>query len=435
MQPTAAVLPPLSPGNEVSNYLAHPKEGLPDTLDIRPEKYHAGLSLDYVAPPVLGATFGGPFGSGVFAGTSFYFSDLLGNRNLEVGAEMNGGIHDLGGQIAYVLRRHRYDYGGYISRSPLRFESQFLSVSNDSLFVNNVTDRIKIDQAALLFSYPFSATKRVELSLGGARESFGTHVEQNVPTVSGALVKVGEFDINSGDVHFAQFSGALVGDNSASGLTGPLAGTRYRFEITPFVGSPGTFIQLRADYRKYFRLRPFTLAARGIHVGSYAGTATNDPNTAINEAYFTEQYLGLSNTFTFVRGYSFGSFDPARECTAVQNASCPEIQRLVGSRVALFSAELRLPVLGVRPVSLANFPLPVGVALFYDAGLAWNPGDNPLDLLKWSASTPDRVPVTSAGVSTRINILGFAVLEFYLAHAFQRPNAGLQFGFQIVPGW
>lgn len=274
----------------------------------------------------------------------------------------------------------------------------------------------------------------MEFSLGGTRESFGTHIEQNLPTIDG-LVKVDEFDVNSDDIYFAQASGAFVNDNSVFGFTSPLAGSRYRLEATPFVGSPGTFVQVRADYRRYLRARPFSFAIRGLHLASYGGTVKDDPNTPVNEAFFTEQYLGLGNTLTFVRGYSFGSFNTSRECSPVQNGSCPEIQRLVGSRVALVSAELRLPVLGVKPVSLANFPLPVDVALFYDAGLAWNAGDNPFDLLEFKRSTPDRIPVMSAGLSTRVGILGFTVLEFYFAHAFQRPNAGLQFGFQIVPGW
>jgi hypothetical protein len=43
--------------------------------------------------------------------------------------------------------------------------------------------------------------------------------------------------------------------------------------------------------------------------------------------------------------------------------------------------------------------------------------------------------VFSAGVSARVNILGFMVFETYYAYPFQRPDKGGHFGFQIAPGW
>jgi hypothetical protein len=38
------------------------------------------------------------------------------------------------------------------------------------------------------------------------------------------------------------------------------------------------------------------------------------------------------------------------------------------------------------------------------------------------------------GVAARI-LLAYIPLEFYYAKPFQRPNAGWQFGFNIIPGW
>jgi len=32
-------------------------------------------------------------------------------------------------------------------------------------------------------------------------------------------------------------------------------------------------------------------------------------------------------------------------------------------------------------------------------------------------------------------VLGYAILEAYLAHPFQRPTKGWLWGFQLVPGW
>ena len=43
--------------------------------------------------------------------------------------------------------------------------------------------------------------------------------------------------------------------------------------------------------------------------------------------------------------------------------------------------------------------------------------------------------MSSAGVSARVNVLGYMVAELYYAYPFQRPDAGPQFGFTLMPGW
>jgi len=46
-----------------------------------------------------------------------------------------------------------------------------------------------------------------------------------------------------------------------------------------------------------------------------------------------------------------------------------------------------------------------------------------------------RTPVVSSGLSARFNVLGYAILEAYVAHPFQRPGKNWLWGFQLVPGW
>ena len=43
--------------------------------------------------------------------------------------------------------------------------------------------------------------------------------------------------------------------------------------------------------------------------------------------------------------------------------------------------------------------------------------------------------MTSAGVSARVNVLGYAILEFYAARPFQRPTKQWVYGIQLAPGW
>ena len=100
------------------------------------------------------------------------------------------------------------------------------------------------------------------------------------------------------------------------------------------------------------------------------------------------------------------------------------------------SAEIRLPLLGTEALGLLNFPyLPTELTLFSDAGLAWNEGDNPFDLLTFERTSSKRVPVVSVGTSARFNLLGYMVFEIFYAYPFQRPEKGAHFGFQLAPGW
>jgi hypothetical protein len=91
-------------------------------------------------------------------------------------------------------------------------------------------------------------------------------------------------------------------------------------------------------------------------------------------------------------------------------------------------------LLGVKEFGLINFPyLTTDIGTFFDAGVAWSKGD-PVDWT-FSRDSPKRIPVFSTGVSARMNILGYVVLETYYAIPFQRPEKGGHFGFVLSPGW
>jgi len=47
----------------------------------------------------------------------------------------------------------------------------------------------------------------------------------------------------------------------------------------------------------------------------------------------------------------------------------------------------------------------------------------------------ERIPVFSAGLSFRFNVLGYMILETYVAHPFQRPRKDWVIGVQMAPGW
>jgi outer membrane protein assembly factor BamA len=231
-------------------------------------------------------------------------------------------------------------------------------------------------------------------------------------------------------MHFVEASVALVGDNSYFGLTSPVAGQRWRGEISPTLGSL-QFGTLLADYRRYIFMRPLTLAFRGMHYGRYG--KDSDGLDSDGRLLLSPINVGYE---PLIRGYARESFENS-ECRAVnpeiQNA-CPAFDRLEGSRIALANIELRIPLLGVSELGLINFPLlPLEVSPFFDAGVAWTGDQSPE--LEFSRRTDARVPVFSTGLSARANILGYVILEAYYAYPFQRPDKGWHWGFNLAPGW
>ncbi|MEF8815388.1 MAG: peptidase S9 [Salinibacter sp.] len=435
---TAALLPPVQPKGEglVGSYLDDPMTGLKDVDSTNTSKASDRLYLDRIVPPSVGASVGGPVGTQVAGGVGFMFSDMLGHRNLSVFVQANGTIKDIGGGVFYSNQENRFDYGVGISHQPSAY-GQIGRTPNGN-FVQ-IVQRIFRTQVGAQTSYPFSQTNRLELGLGGTRYGFDVTAR--------AFNRFGqsqEIDIGTSrdPIYFGRVSLAYVGDFSSSGLTSPLQGGRYRFQVTPQFGSRN-FVSVLADYRRYFYREPVTFAVRGLHRGNY-GANEFDGQLTDN---FVRETLGDPYQVGFVRGYSFNSIFEEPKCR--QQGVC-DIGRLYGTRMALGSAEVRLPLLGPEVLSLSTFEyLPTDLVLFADAGVAWTSED--LTELSFSSNTigtgtngrlgtgtsessVSAQPVTSAGVSARVNVLGAIVMEAFYARTFQRTK-NWDFGLILRPGW
>ena len=104
-----------------------------------------------------------------------------------------------------------------------------------------------------------------------------------------------------------------------------------------------------------------------------------------------------------------------------------------------------MPLVGVEEYGLLTFPfMPTELVAFADGGLAWDShllnANGTLDMpdapvLEFSRSSSERIPVFTAGVGARFNVLGFLVVEAYYAYPFQRPDKGAHWGFHLAPGW
>jgi hypothetical protein len=134
-----------------------------------------------------------------------------------------------------------------------------------------------------------------------------------------------------------------------------------------------------------------------------------------------------------VRGYEYSSI-VSNEGSAAAGGDVLQVDRLLGSRIAVFNMEVRLPFLGNAELGVVNFPwLPTSLVAFFDGGMAWSSAQPPV--FSPSADPSAHVPVFSAGAAVRFNLLGAAVLQVYWAWPFQRPDIGGSWGLLIESGW
>lgn len=425
--------------------------GLADPITFEDDAYRSQLSLDFISQPTIafGASDFGVFFAG---GAALYFSDLLGNQTLQTILQVNTTFGDLVQGTAllagYENRSSRWNWGAIGGQVPLvTRQVGFNQVEYEGRPVNIFTDFRWFEvnrELTGIVAYPFNRNSRIEFS-GSARQiDFSGEVEQLwIDAFTYQLVRdpirqdlvdcpPGRFTLENGrscapaSLYTASGSVALVYDSSIFGGTSPIVGQRYRFEVEPAVGTLN-FLTINADLRRYVRAGPFTLAGRALHFGRWGGGS--------DDWRLGRLYLGVP---ALVRGYS-DRFDLI-ECTGagaqVGFFSCPLMEQLIGSRVAVGNLELRLPLLGgIGVVRAAGVP-PVEVGVFYDIGKAW--------LNETAQNCPgggcafafnEREWVSSAGLLTRVNLFGLMIAEINFVRPFDRPQKGWIWQFSLTPGF
>ena len=418
---SAAILPSDGHGvaSAVITYLRDPDDGLPSDSVITERPYRTAFRLAGLGQPSFGVGSSSVFGTQFAGGMSAFFSDMLGNQNIGASIQANGQLRDIGGQLLYLNSANRWNWGVNVSRSPYVYAYGALT----NVGVQYVYEHVAVDNVSGILAYPFSQTRRLELSAGYTH--YGYSIQQATEGFDGSTTGFQNLAAPA-PLGLASASIALVGDASSFGFTSPISGSRFRFEVSPTLGTLD-YNTVLLDYRKYFFMKPFTLAVRGMHYGLYGKDSESNQLGAL--------YLGDG---TLVRGYSYSSFS-TNDCTSngsgsLANSTCPQFDRLVGSRLALANAELRIPLFGTSGFGLIDSPLPpIEIAPFVDAGVAWTKNSNPV--LSFAGNSGDRTPVMSTGIASRINLFGFAVFEVYYAHPFERPGRSGVWGINFQPGW
>jgi hypothetical protein len=419
----AAVLPPYNrTQSQVAQLLETPTTGLPPRADYPESNYRPRLSLDAVGQPTVGVG-ADRFGAFAAGGLSFMWSDMLGDHQLGTTIQLTNRFEEIGGAVAYINRTHRWNWGIVGEQTPYVTgnSGQFLTTVDGGTAIEERTLRVtQINRAVSgLAQYPFSRAHRFEVSAGVRRISFDSQIDSLFfSPVTGQLFAERKEELpRPGALNLGETSAALVYDSSVFGATSPILGQRYRFEYSQAAGSL-LYSGMLADFRKYFMpARPYTFAVRGLHYGRYGRDG--------EDVRLSPLYVGYPG---MVRGYEMGSFD-ASECPPNATNSCEVFDRLVGSRMMIGSAELRVPLVGLFNRNAMYGPVPVEIGVFADAGVAWTSDIKPGFL------GGERDWVRSVGATLRFNAFGYAVGELDYVRPLDRPGRGWMWQFNLTPGF
>jgi hypothetical protein len=419
-----ALLPPETrASNIVQQQQDAPLEGLPaaDTFKTEPKKTKLKLVSIGQSAGVSTSQFGTFFAGGV----SFGFSDVLGEHIVGASIGLNGGIRDLGGSLSYLNRTSRWNWGTYFNRTPLTSGSAaegFAVRNGQTVFVQQeLIFRQTISEVGAVTAYPLNRVTRAEFSGGFQNIRFEQEIREATfdPFTGQQIGSDVQHSQVADALNLFSATGAMVRDTSTSGATGPVLGSRGRLEISQ-TGGDLRFTTVTADYRQYVMpFQPVTFAGRVLHIARY-GSGSEDGR-------LVPMFLGYP---TLVRGYEADSIS-ASECSPTIDGSCPEFDRLFGSRILVLNGEMRAPALGLFTGQMKYGPVPVDIVGFFDAGIAWTSTTTPSF---GAGGAGDRSWVSSAGVGARFNFFGI-IGELDLVHPFQRPTRNLVWVFTFRTGF
>jgi hypothetical protein len=375
-------------------------------------------------------------------GVNMLFGDMLNENQLYVGAVLNGELQDFGGQAAYVNRQSRYAWGGGLSHIPFRYGTynqsiDSVNVSNQNYyFIKHTYNiyRIFRDQASIFSFYPFSKATRIEASSSFNyyhfrldryyaysdeyyREIYPYNYNDNPERYRERNVKEGAIT----PFAYQDMNIAYVGDDASFGLASPMKGYRYRIELQQSLGRIN-MTSLLLDARTYFYVKPVTFAFKAFQYSRLGKDANNDLMPPL--------YLGYE---TLIRGYNYHALNSVdiEEANIVYN-------NLLGSKMALTNFEIRMPFTGPERLALIKSKfLFSDINLFFDAGIAWGEysifNNNTGFYDEYNRKLLDSKIITSAGITTRINVYGQIIIEPYYAIPLELKRG--VYGLNFTPGW
>jgi len=422
---------------------------LPDTSAFKLRPYEVKFSADMIGRPTIGAEVGGFYGNGLYGGSFISLSDMLGNHNILLAGSISGSFSDASFYTGYNFLKKRANLGSAILQVPMYRYLGSCYYCTGVLPGNKSGDVVAADiferdltrAVQGVVSYPFNTYQRLELT-GTAAYWMRDRVFR------GENLSRQEYLNDSYRITSAKYllpSAALVFDNALFGWTGPIAGRRYRIEASRTIGD-FKYTEGYVDFRNYFNYkRDLVFASRLLAVTRFGQDA--------------DRFLNYWGGPYFLRGYDADSYiSRGGECDPSMGGApatgCSARDQLIGSSAAIFTAEVRYPIIKELQIGfLGNFP-PVDAIAFFDAGLAWNnkicmsssasyygdcSGEEERVHLVWKRK-PDqdpllyREPLYSYGFGLRINVF-FTVLRLDYAIPLSRSDRGGRFTVSFGPSF
>jgi len=399
--------------------------------------YRPQFKLDYVSNVNAGIATS-RFGMGMAGSIFAIFSDISGQNQIAATLAVNGQIYDFGGQITFLNSKHKINWGASVSHIPYTTGYQTYpyldSIKNGDQYnyvINNPLYLIRIfeDQLSFFAYRPLAQTRRIEF---GASTGWRYYRIEKWNQYSDSA---GNFVGSTKDVpkpppgyNMQTIDVAYVTDNSFFGMTAPMRGERSRIDIQRYFGTYNLY-GLLFDYRKYWYIKPYTVAFRALHYGHYGKDAEY---STIADVY-TGGLLYLGYPW-YIRGYDINTFTKGK--FTPKDSMSVNYNDLFGSKLAVVNLEFRFPLSGPKKIAFikSNVFL-TDFDVFCNAGIAWTKNTTPI--ISWDRnSLSERIPLVSAGASLRINVLGALVLEPY--YAFPLQYGGFKnpiFGLNFLPGW
>jgi len=397
---------------------------LPDTATLAYRDYNISLSPDVVGRPTIGAQVGGFYGGGIYGGSFITLSDMLGNHNMVIAAEIQGSFDNARILTQYTYLKNRVNFGVSAQQFPFyRYLGRTFGEVPGRPGLIGEYDLFQRDQfrsVGVLTQYPFSTFSRVDFNIEAS--SIQTDLE-----LRGHVIENNDsfsFTLDGPTRAFVKPSVTYVFDNSLGGFTGAIGGRRLQVGVSSSMGDLN-LADVIADVRHYTPLiGPLLFAQRFFSFTRFSTSSSEDAR---------EFELAWGGPY-YLRGYDPGSYG-ALECEISKTQTaldffCPAQEQLIGSSVLLLNSEIRVPVLNAIKDSWLplNFPA-IDAAFFFDVGVAWTPG---FSTLTWNREQGQdivlyREPLASYGVGLRFNLF-FTILRLDYAMA---PGRGSRFGRSI----
>ena len=404
------------------------------------KKYKPRFNLDFIGGGAGVGVNNGTFGNntGLAGGIQLLFSDQLGNNQIFSNLAVNGEIFDIGGQVSYLNRKNRVAWGIGLGHIPLQTgfaenpEIVDVELASGQIFpaLRQDLNIIRVFNESLnVFAHlPFSRFLRLEGGITGGYQTFRWDEYQNYYIDNGfqlqLLDRIRERVPTGDEIQFNQFytvergfqtsiNVALVGDNSVFGTTSPLKGHRFRISAEQHFGI-NRYTGFLVDGRKYFWLKPISIAFRGMNFTRL--------DQAIDNNVFPF-YIGQQG---WVRGYG-SAFSNLQNVAFRLEQRDISFGQVIGSNMALFNTEIRLPFTGPRRLAIIpSNAIFTDLMVFFDTGVAYNA------ISDFSSATVPYITM-STGIGARVNLFGAIIVEPY--YAYLPREQAFAFGFNLVPGW